>query len=64
MKKTLHKYFGTKKIKKIFPINASIVEVIIREMLWDPEDIKVQMQLNLMACFQDVAEDSEKLTGG
>lgn len=35
MKQTLHNYFDTKELEKIFPINAPIVDVFIEDILWD-----------------------------
>lgn len=64
VKKTLHQYFGTEQIKMIFLINAPIVDVIIGDMLWDPEDVEGQTHANMMACFEDVADESEALEGG
>ena len=42
-------------------INATIVSVIIGEMLWDPKDVKGQKHANMMACFTDVGDDLEAL---
>ena len=64
VKETLHSYFGTKQIEKIFLINAPIVDVIIGEMLWDPDCIDVQTHANMMACFDDVADTTEAIPGG
>ena len=64
MKSTLHNYFGTKKIQIIFLINVPIADVIIGDMLWDPEDIEGQTHANMMACFEKFADKSEALACG
>lgn len=64
MRETLHNYYGTKQVEKIFLINAPIVNVIVEEMLCNPDDIEGKAHANMMACFEDVADYTEDLSGG
>lgn len=63
VKKLIHNYFGTKLIKKIFLINALVVDVIIGEILEDPGDIKVQTLANMTVCLHDAADNYVALVG-
>lgn len=64
LKTTLHSYFGTKQIEKNFVINAPIVDVIIGDMLWDPEDIECETRSKMMLCFTEFVDNSKKLPDG
>lgn len=48
IKRTLQNYIDTKQIKKIFLINASIVDLIIGKILWDPEETESQTHAKMM----------------
>lgn len=61
VKQMLHAHSGNKEIEMIFLINAPIVKVKIEEMLYDPEDIAGQTHGSMMACFQNVSDESGAL---
>lgn len=64
VKGTLNNFFGTKQVEKICLIKAPIVNLIIGEILWDPDDFEGQTHAIEMECFEDVADHSEELSGG
>jgi hypothetical protein len=64
VKETLHNYFGTKQVAQRIRINAAIVNVIIGELLWDPEDIDGETHSRMMRSFEDFAGDTEELQEG
>lgn len=49
-------------MEKIHLFNASIVDVIIGKVQWNPEDLEGQTHSKMMAYFSDVTEESEALT--
>ena len=53
IKETLHHHYGVKQVQQRYLINAPIVEVIIGEMLWDPEDIDGFTHKNMMSSFKE-----------
>jgi len=64
MKRMLHAHFGAKQVEKIFLINAPIVNVIIGQMLWDPEDVEGQTHASMIVCFRDGVDKMEALLDG
>lgn len=64
VKETLHAFFGPKQTTRRFLINAPIVNVIIGDMLWNPDDIDGDTHARMMAAFEDVADESELLEAG
>lgn len=64
VKQTLHRYFGGSQVEKQFLINAPIVNTIIGEMLWDPDDVEGVTYENMMKGFEDFADSSEQLADG
>lgn len=52
MKDTIHGHLGRKKVSKRFPINASIVNVIVSNMLMDFEDIEGDTHAKMMSLLQ------------
>ena len=64
IKETLHHYFGGKQITQQYLINAPIVNVIIGEMIWDPEDIDSSTHTNMMSSFKHYINESNYVEEG
>ena len=64
IKKTLHGHFGSSQMAMHYTFNGPIIDKIIGEMLWDPDDIDGQSHASMMMPFQDIAEESENLRDG
>ena len=64
IKETLHHDYGGKQVTQRYLINAPIVNVIIGEMLWDPEDIDGSTHTNTMSSFKDYVDESEEVEEG
>ena len=64
IKATLHHYYGGKQGTQRYLIDAPIVNVIIGEMLWDPEDIDGSTHTNMMSSFKDHVDESEEVEEG
>jgi hypothetical protein len=48
-------------VTQTFLINGPIVDVIIGEMLWDPEDIDGETQSRMIGAFEDFVHVTENL---
>ena len=64
IKKTLHGHFGSSQMAMNYTINGQIIDKIIGEMLWDPDDIDGQSRATMMKPFEDIADESENLGDG
>ena len=64
VKQTLHTYFGAQQVCQRFLVNATVVNVIIGDMLWDPEDIDGETHAKMMRPFEDFADAVEELEEG
>lgn len=60
----MHAIFGTKQGEKVFAINAPIITMVVRDMLWDPDSFHEQTHANMMSCFEKCADDTEELEDG
>ena len=47
-----------------FLINTDIVNIIIGDMLWDPEDVSGETHANMLRPFQNFADATEELEEG
>ena len=64
VKQTLHTYFGAQQVCQRFLVNATVVNVIIGDMLWDPEDIDGETHAKMMHPFLDFADAVKELEEG
>ena len=64
MKHTLHSHCGSQQVPRLHIINASIVDKIIGDMLWDPDEVEGESHTKMMQPFVDIADGSEDLEDG
>ena len=64
VKQTLHGHFGAQQACERFLINTDIVNTIIGDMLWDPEDVSGETHANMLRPFQNFADATEELEEG
>uniref|UniRef100_M4BS94 Uncharacterized protein n=1 Tax=Hyaloperonospora arabidopsidis (strain Emoy2) TaxID=559515 RepID=M4BS94_HYAAE len=64
VKQTLHSHFGSQQVPRLNTINASIVDKIIGDMLWDLDEVEGESHTNMMQPFVEISDESEDLKDG
>ena len=60
----MNHYFGAKQFTKRFLINSMIVNVIIIDMLWDPEYTNGGTHTGMTRSLEDFTDNTESLQEG
>jgi len=61
---TLLHHFSGKQVTRQYFINRLIINAIIGDLLWDPEEVDGNMRANTMNCFKEYADESRQLQRG